>query len=141
MNSKNADRIINQFCKFCTLLLKNEKNDIYREQNKGQRYKNKITVFPLDDVRKTGVYDDYFKNENIFTISGTVIVIANNELANAIRKLPPNKRDIILFSYFLGMSDVDIGKRLNLIQQTVFKRRKSSLKLLRNLLQKEDTIL
>lgn len=141
MNTENNNRIVNQFCKFCTILLKNETHDIYREQNKGQRYKNKITVSPLDDVREIGIYDDYFKGENIFTINDTVIVITNNELAAAIRKLPPSKRDVILFSYFLGMSDVNIGKRLNLIQQTVFKRRKSSLKMLRKLLQKEYTIL
>lgn len=100
MNTENNNRIVNQFCKFCTILLKNKTHDIYREQNKGQRYKNKITVSPLDDVREIGIYDDYFKGENIFTINDTVIVITNNELAAAIRKLPPSKRDVILFHTF-----------------------------------------
>lgn len=141
MNTKNNRQIVNQFCKFCTRLLKNEANDVYREQTRGQRYKNKITISPLEDVKRVGIYDDYFKGGNIFTIDDTVIVIADDELASAIRKLPQNKRDVILFSYFLGMSDVDIGKRLNLIQQTVFKRRKSALKLLQKILVEEDSIL
>ena len=141
MNAENRNRIVNQFCKFCTRLLKNETNDVYREQTRGQKYKNKITISMLEDVKSVGIYDDYFKVENIFTIDDKVIVITNNELANAIRKLPKNKRDVKLCSYFLGMSDVDIGKRLNLIQQTVFKRRKSALKLLQKMLVKEDTVL
>ncbi len=141
MNAENNNRIVNQFCKFCTRLLKNEANDVYREQTRGQKYKNKITISPLEDVKQVGIYDDYFKDRKFFIFDDTVIVIANDELARAIHKLPKNKRDVILFSYFLGMSDVAIGKRLNLIQQTVFKRRKSALKLLQKILVEEDITL
>lgn len=136
MNSENDKRILNQFCKFCTRLLKNEICDVYREQNRGQKYKKDITIFPLDDIGEIGTYDNYFKNENTFYINGKVIT--DNRLAKAIRQLPKNKQEVIILSYFLGMSDIEIGRRLNLIQQTVFKRRKQALKLLSNLLQKED---
>lgn len=138
MNSENDKRILNQFCKFCTRLLKNEICDVYREQNRGQKYKKAITIFPLDDIGEIGTYDNYFKNENTFYINGKVIIITDNRLAKAIRQLPKNKQEVIILSYFLGMSDIEIGRRLNLIQQTVFKRRKQALKLLSNLLQKED---
>ena len=37
------------------------------------------------------------------------------------------KRDIILLSYFLDMSDAEIGELLNVVRTTVFRHRKSAL--------------
>ena len=65
------------------------------------------------------------------------IIVFGDFLAAAINQLPPEKREVILMSYFLGMTDKEIGRHLNLIQQTVFKRRKSALKLLNELLKDE----
>ena len=37
------------------------------------------------------------------------------------------KRDIVLLSYFLDMSDAEIGELLNVVRTTVFRHRKSAL--------------
>lgn len=131
-------RIHNQFCKFCIRVLKNEACDIYREQNRGRRRKNQITILPLDEARTVQTYDKYFANENVFYVCGYTITVSDTRLANAIRRLPQEKREVILLSYFMDMTDTEIGKRVNAIQQTVFKRRKSALKQLQNLLEQED---
>ena len=55
-------RIHNQFCKLCIRVLKNEACDIYREQNRGRRRKNQITILPLDEARTVQTYDKYFAN-------------------------------------------------------------------------------
>ena len=44
---------------------------------------------------------------------------------------------MILLSYFLGMSDREIGERLNAARQTVSRRRLNTLKELREYLMKE----
>lgn len=41
--------------------------------------------------------------------------------------LPERKRDIILLSYFLDMSDAEIAELLNVVRTTVFRHRKSAL--------------
>ena len=41
--------------------------------------------------------------------------------------MPEKKRDIILMSYFLDMSDDEIGMLLNVVRSTVFRHRKSAL--------------
>ena len=47
------------------------------------------------------------------------------------------KRDVILLSYFLGMTDREISDKLNIVHQTVSKRRLTTLKELREYLMKE----
>lgn len=113
MNADNDKRIVKQFCKFCTKLLKNEILDICRKQNKGQKYKKYLTIFQIDDIDEIGTYDNYFKNENTFDINGDTVIVADNRIANAIRQIPKNKQDIIILSYFVELSDNEIGKRLN----------------------------
>ncbi|MEF2715126.1 MAG: sigma factor-like helix-turn-helix DNA-binding protein, partial [Bacteroides uniformis] len=45
----------------------------------------------------------------------------NELLAEALNALPERKRDIILLSYFLDMSDAEIGELLNVVRTTVFR--------------------
>lgn len=52
-------------------------------------------------------------------------------------QLPEDKRDVILLSYFLGMTDREISEKLNVVHQTVSKRRLTTLKELREYLMKE----
>ena len=58
-------------------------------------------------------------------------------LAGALMQLPESKRDVILLSYFLGMTDREISDKLNIVRQTVSKRRLVTLKKLREYLVKE----
>lgn len=52
--------------------------------------------------------------------------------------MPEDKRDVILLSYFLGMNDREISERLNVVRQTISKRRLITLKELREYLMKEE---
>lgn len=52
-------------------------------------------------------------------------------------KLPADKRDVILLSYFLEMTDAEIGKELDTVRQNISKRRAYILKLMRKYLEKE----
>ena len=56
-------------------------------------------------------------------------------IAGALRNLPERKRDIILLSYFLELSDGEIGKKLNLIRATVQYQRTSTLRELRKMIE------
>ena len=52
----------------------------------------------------------------------------------AIANLPDEKRDIILLSYFLELSDNEIAKLLNMVRSSVAYRRANTLKLLKKLM-------
>ena len=74
--------------------------------------------------RTTDEYEsDYYR----FQVSGFDVLVKNELLAEALNALPERKRDIILLSYFLDMSDAEIGELLNVVRTTVFRHRKSAL--------------
>ena len=58
---------------------------------------------------------------------GFDVLVKNELLAEALNALPERKRDIILLSYFLDMSDAEIAELLNVVRTTVFRHRKSAL--------------
>ena len=58
-------------------------------------------------------------------------------LAAALEKLPTDNRDIILLSYLMEMTDMEIARELDTVRQNVSKRRANILKLMRELMEKE----
>lgn len=130
------EQILKQFCKFCTRVLKNEVCNIFREQNRRQKYETELSAFK--NTSQLCANDEYFSDKHIFEICGVKVSVSDSDLADAVCKLPEDKRNIILLSYFAGLSDVEIGQRFNTIPQTIFARRKRSLKLLQGILEKGD---
>ena len=76
-------------------------------------------------------------DEHVFDVQGLPVVVTGDLLADALAQLPEGKRDVILPSYFLGMTDREISYKLNIGHQTVSKRRLTTLKELREYLRKE----
>ena len=83
------------------------------------------------------VQDNYFHADHIFRVCGKDVVVSGDMLADALKQLPPEKRDIILLSYILEMTDAEIGKELNTVRQNISKRRNRILALMREYLEKE----
>lgn len=130
-------RVQNQFGGFCVKVLKNEARRIHNEYTKIRENEKSFSDLTNAELAQLTVTDSYFADECIFSVLGNEIIVSNSVLANAIRKLPENKRDVILLSYFLDMSDTEISKQLKTLRQTISKRRKSTLWQLKELLKKE----
>ena len=130
-------RVQNQFGGFCIKVLKNEARRIHNEYTKIRENEKSFSDLTNAELAQLTVTDSYFSDECVFSVLGNEIVVSNSVLANAIRKLPDKKRDVILLSYFLDMSDTEISKQLNTLRQTISKRRKSTLWQLKELLKKE----
>lgn len=130
-------RISKQFCKFCLRVLKNEQISFYREIAKQRKQEKSLNELTGNEIIELSVCDNYFNDEHIFKVLDKEIVVVGNMLADALKKLPEEKRNVILLSYFAELTDKEIGKELGAIQQTIFKRRTSSLKQLKDLLEKE----
>lgn len=137
MKDSNELRIQNQFGGFCTRVLKNEANRIRKEYSKQRDSEKSWDDLSQNELEQSAVTDRYFMDEHIFEVQGIPVVVTGNILAEAIAQLPEGKRDVILLSFFLGMSDREISQRLHVVHQTVSKRRLVSLIELRNYLEKE----
>lgn len=85
-------------------------------------------------MEQLSVCDDYFAEDRTFDVLGYIVQIASDELAEAIASLPAEKRNIILLSYFLEMTDMEIAELLNMVRSSVAYRRTATLKLLKELM-------
>jgi len=122
------------FDSFCKKVLKYEARDHYDEM-KRQRSKevsfSDLSAYELEQLATTDVY---FAKEQIFNVLGDDVIVNDNMIAEALHGLPTQKRDIILLSYFLELSDGEIGKKLNMIRSTVQYRRKTTLQELKKIM-------
>lgn len=137
MKDSYEKRIQNQFGGFCARVLKNEARYIQREYARRRDQEKSLDDLTASELEQTAVWDKYFMDEHVFEVQGLPVVVTGNLLVAALAQLPEDKRDVILLSYFLGMSDREISERLNVVRQTISKRRLVTLKELREYLMKE----
>ena len=137
MKDSYEQRVQNQFGGFCNRVLKNEVNRIMNEYARQRDREKSLDDLSPDELTQAASYDKYFQDEYVFEVLGRKIIVVGDLLAEALAQLPESKRDVILLSYFLGMTDIEISQRLNAVRSTISKRRNSILKELREYLEKE----
>mgnify|MGYP000293814719 FL=1 len=137
MKDSNEHRIQNQFGAFCTTVLKNEARYIQRECTRRRDQEKPLGELTASELEQTATWDKYFMDEHVFEVQGLPVVVTGDLLADALAQLPEGKRDVILLAYFLEMTDREISEKLNIVHQTVSKRRLVTLKELREYLMKE----
>lgn len=137
MKDSYGQRVQNQFGGFCNRVLKNEVNRIMNEYARQRDREKSLDALTPDELTQSASYDKYFQDEYVFEVLGRKIIVVGDLLAEALAQLPESKRDVILLSYFLGMTDIEISQRLNAVRSTISKRRNSILKELREYLEKE----
>ena len=137
MKDSYEQRVQNQFGGFCTRVLKNEANRIHNEYARQRELEKSLDAVTPEELEQIAVMDQYFQDDHVFEVLGKQVVVTGDLLADAIAKLPDRKRDIILLTYFLGLTDREISKYLNIVHQTVSKNLIRILKELREILEKE----
>ena len=126
MKDSYEQRIQNQFGAFCVKVLKNEARHIQREYARLRDQEKSLGELTASELEQTAVWDKHFMDEYVFDVQGLPVVVNGNILADALAQLPESKRDVILLSYFLGMTDREISEKLNIVHQTVSKRRRAT---------------
>ena len=120
---------------FCKKVLKNELRDFYDEIKRRRDKEVSFSELSERELEQLATTDSYFATEQIFNVLGHDVVVCDESIAEALRSLPERKRDIILLSYFLELSDGEIGEKLNLIRATVQYQRTSTLRELKKMME------
>jgi len=126
------------FDSFCKRVLKNEVRDYYDEMKRLREKEVSFSELSAQELERLATTDKYFSTEQIFNVLGLDVIVNSESIAAALKNLPERKRDIILLSYFLELSDTEIGKKLNLIRSTVQYQRTSTLKALKKVMEEES---
>ena len=127
-------------CQFESLLKKIIRGIVVNYHKELSRRQNKEVPFcelPEIVVENLAVWDEYEIDYTIFNVCGIDIRVLDDKLAEALKKLPEKKRNILLMFYFLEMSDTEIGELLNITRRSSHRNRTSSLDEIRKMF-KED---
>ena len=85
--------------------------DYYKELNRRKNKEISFSELPDVLVDKMAVWDDYETDYTIFSVCGIDIRVLDDELAEALKKLPERKRNTLLMYYFLEMRAIDTVKQ------------------------------
>ena len=125
LSSSDKERIQHQYDALAKKTLVGEAKSHRRTLAK--RAAREVTFSDLSESEQLFTTDEYESDYFRFQVSGFDVLVKNELLAEALTALPERKRDIVLLSYFLDMSDTEIGELLNVVRTTVFRHRKSAL--------------
>jgi RNA polymerase sigma factor (sigma-70 family) len=123
----HEEHIRHTFDSFCKKILKYKARDYYRKMKRRGEHEVSFSELSEQDLAKLSGTDEYFKDAYSFHVLGHDITVSDEQIAEALNALPADRRDIILLSYFLDMTDKEIAESLNLVRRTVAYRRTSSL--------------
>jgi RNA polymerase sigma factor (sigma-70 family) len=135
MKPQNSDHIRQAFDSYCKKVLKYKARDCYAKQKRRGEREILFSELSEQELASLAATDKYFTDEYIFRADGESVNVSDSELAEALNGLPQDRRNIILLSYFLDMTDAEIAKRLNLVRRTVAYRRTSTLRELKKIME------
>lgn len=81
------------------------------------------------------VLDEYDVEYDHFQVLGYDIAVKDTLIAEALKELSDRKRNVILLSYFMEMSDSDIAKEMQLVRENIYLHRKGSIKILKKIIE------
>ena len=104
-----------------------------------RRLQHEIPFSDVSDLElnKAGVYDNYSCDYTVFNVLGMEVQVSDDQLSKTLKCLPERKRNIILLSYFMDMSDAEIGELMNVVRSTVYRHRTSTLEEIRKMMKEE----
>ena len=128
-------------CRFESCLKKVVRHVVKDYQKKLKRRQKEETLFcELSEivVENLAVWDDYDTDYTIFNVCGNDIRVLDDELAEALKKLPERKRNTLLMYYFLEMTESEIANLQKITQSGVFKNRHHALETMKKILKEKQ---
>ena len=127
--------IMHQFDTFCKKILKNQVIDY--ENHLAYRRKHEILFSELSEqeIKQLFMTDDYNLDNYQFQVMGYDIEVKDSLIAEALQSLTEKKRNVILLSYFMDMSDAEIAREMNLVRSTIHEHRKRSLEQMKKIME------
>ena len=128
-------------CRFESCLKKVVRHVVKDYQQGLKRRKDKEIPFcelPEIFVENFAVWDDYETDYTIFSVCGIDIRVLDDELAEALKKLPERKRNTLLMYYFLEMTESEIANLQKITQSGVFRNRHHALETMKKILKEKQ---
>lgn len=133
-SDSERDRIEMQFDSFCKKVLRNRARDLYRAKRLRSQQEVLFSELSYEPANRGNLEEI---ERHSFSVLGQLISVESDALTEALRQLPEKKRMIILLSYFLDMTDQEIGRQLHSVRSSVQAARSRTLKEMRDTLERK----
>lgn len=141
MDKKTQQSKRHQFDAYCKKILRNEARDIYDERKRRQGKEVLFSEMSPRELGKLSFIPEYFRFEQLMRIRGIDFIVADEEIFEALGTLSTQRREIILLSYYMGLTDREIGEIIGMERANVQYHRAQALKELGNYLDEmEDSL-
>lgn len=117
---------------FCKTVLYHAALNEYRALKRKQQHE-----VPFDYLREYHIEptttDEYFIVYDLptaFSVHGKTVIVESELLAKALLRLPEERREILFLRFYLGCSDIEIGKMFGRCRSSINRRKNYALRLL-----------
>ncbi len=122
------------FAAFCKVVLRNAAISAYRDFGRKQKREVSLDYLMSETPFEPFTTDNYFEQYDkptVIIVKEQKVVVASKRLADALLKLPEQRRTVLLLYFFLGYSERKIGNEYGRSRSTVNYWKLAALKQLR----------
>ena len=122
------------FDAFCRAVLRHEFINTLRDKRRQSQHEISLDYLHDEKCFDVSVTDEYFVKQDkptTFTVCSKAVIVDNEQLGQALKRLSEAKRELILMYFFLRYTDEQIGKLYGRNRSTIQYRRHAALKQLR----------
>lgn len=120
---------------FCKKTINNLSAYAMRSYINSQKRNLTIDNCIIQEINSAQVEDDYHVYSRTFTVRGISLVVRDEVMGECLQFIPPDKRAVLLLSYFGDYSDTQVARILDISNATVIYRKKDALRRLRALME------
>ena len=122
------------FAAFCKVVLRNAAINAYRDFGRKQKHEVSLDYLMSETFFEPFTTDNYFEKydkPSVFVVKEQKIVVASKRLADALLRLPEQRRTVLLMYFFLGYTDTEVGNEYGRSRSTANYWKHAALKQLR----------
>ena len=138
-SSYDEKTVRHQFDRKCKLALEGEVVDYDRHMYYLRKHELLFSELSEGQLGNIARMDEYEETSYFFKTCDYDVKVKGTLLAEALHTLTDRKRDVILLSYFMEMSDAAIARKMNLVRSTVHEHRTRSLELLKQIMEENKS--
>ena len=110
---QDEQTVRHQFDSLCKLALKSEVINYEKHMAYRQKYEVMLSELSEKELSRLFIMDEHEMETHRFQVLGYDIEVKDALIAEALQTLTEKKRNVVLLSYFMDMSDADIAREMN----------------------------
>ena len=134
LTSQEQDIVRRKFCKYCIKVMEGEALYYLRQLERQREREVCFSDLTPEQENQLSAYDDLLEM-HYFQVMDIDVPVRDEDISNALKKLPERKRMIILMAFFLEMTEQEIADYYHLVQSTVHYHKAESLRMLKDILE------